>query len=68
MAFSSLGAGGNENHSLLTRSVELFHANEFSEELRIFTLNTKEFVNWALELNTSSSQQLVDVLKRKTQS
>lgn len=47
---------------------EIFQTNKFNEKLRSFSLSIEEFLTWVVETDTSSSLQVVSVLKRKMRS
>lgn len=63
----SLTARENVNRSLLTELVEIFQAKEFGEKFRISSLNTKDFLKWAVKADTAFQQQVVGVLKMEMQ-
>lgn len=64
---SSLKAGRNVSCSLLTGFVRTFQTGEFDEIIKTFSLNQKEFLPWAVQADTASSQQVDGVLKTKRQ-
>lgn len=47
--------------------MEIFETKEFDNKFKSFLLNSKQFLKWALETGTASSQQVVGVLRTISQ-
>lgn len=65
--FFFLGACRKVIRSLLTGFVKIFQSKKSDEKFRISSLNIKEFLRCAVEVDTASSQQVICVLRRLMQ-
>lgn len=64
---SSPGASRNVSCRLLAEFVKIFQTKKFDERFRTSSLSTKEFLEWVVEADIASLQQVVSVLRTKMQ-
>lgn len=67
-AFSPSGGRKNIGCSLLNGIVEIFPSKKLTEKFQVSSLNVKEFITWALDVDAVCSQHVVAVLETKPES